>query len=88
MNKKEFEKTDKPMSFCLSYDPITKKTMFSYFEGNSEDMLKKFKKDFPRMFHFHRENFASRKKWVKERFNYDIKGGFASVSKNEVKDGK
>ena len=73
LSKKEFEKTDKPMSICLSYNPKTKKVLFSYFEGNSEDMLDKFKQDFPDMFHFHRVNIAQRKKWAKETFNYDIK---------------
>ena len=72
MKKKDFEDSDKPMSICLSYDPVTEKVLFSYFEGNAEDMLEKFKKDFPDMFHFHRTNLAQRKKWAKEEFNYDI----------------
>ena len=72
MSKSQFENTDKPLSIVLSYDPIKNKTLFSYFEGNAEDMLEKFKKDFPTMFHFHRSNMAQRRKWAKEIFNYDI----------------
>lgn len=72
LSKKQFEESKEPMSIIVSIDPKTNKLLWSYFEGNSEDMLEKFKEDFPKMFHFHRTNIAQRRKFVKETFNYDI----------------
>jgi len=72
ITKKQFEQSKEPYTLIMSFDPVTEKLLFSYFEGwNNEDMIDKFKKDFPKMFHFHRQNKEARRRFCIETFNHD-----------------
>lgn len=72
MSKKEFEQSKKPYTLVMSFNPVSEKILFSYFEGeNNQDMIDKFKKDYPEMFHFSRQNKEARRQMCLNLYNYN-----------------
>lgn len=72
MSKREFQNSKKPYTLVMSFNPEDEKTLFSYFEGwNNQGLIDSFKKDFPKMFHFSRQNIEARRQMCLELYNYD-----------------
>jgi len=70
MNKKEFENSEKPLTFICSIDPKTGKVLFDFYDGWDNDLcVKDFRKDFPKMITFMKLNKSACKLRAKELFN-------------------
>ncbi len=73
MNKKDFEKSEKPLTYICSVNPKTGKVLHDFYDGyNNDSWVKTFKKDFPDMMTFMRLNRAAVKLRAKELFNMDL----------------
>lgn len=73
MTKKEFEKSKEPYTLIMSFDPVTEELLHTYFYGwDNQNLIDKFKKDFPKMFHFSRQNKEARRGFCMETFHYDL----------------
>ena len=73
MNKKEFESSEKPLTFICSINPKTGKVLFDFYDGwNNDSFVKDFRRDFPNMITFMTLNKSAVKLRAKEMFNYDV----------------
>ena len=73
MNKKDFEKSEKPLTYICSVNPKTGKVLHDFYDGYDNDSwVKTFKKDFPNMITFRKLNIAAVRLRAKELFNMDL----------------
>ena len=78
LNKKELMGSKEPIAMVISVNPKTQEVASTMFYGDTagpeaSDFKKDVECDFPEYFTNVKENKASRKIWVKNMFNYDIK---------------
>ena len=86
MTKKEFEDSEKPLTFICSINPKTGKVLSDFYDGwNNDFWVKDFRKDFPEMITFIRLNKSALKLRAKEMFNMDLEEENAINVKDEVK---
>ena len=74
MDKKEFESSEKPLTYICSVNPKTGKVLHDFYDGyNNDSWVKTFKKEFPKMITFRRLNKSAVRLRAKELFNMDLK---------------
>lgn len=60
MNKKEFKQAKEALCIIVSFDPVSGKSIYDYYNASERDQwMEQFEKDFPDLFHFSTINNAA-----------------------------